>query len=148
MPKIRSTLSKKNEYYISPHAFYAAYHQAMRYTEWLEEYEAIASATIKAVDYEHDGGSGSYTGDPTSSLGAKLARISKNLDAIRWAAKEAGEDLYTYILYAVTNEGVTYKYLRTKKIPCSRNEFYQRRRKFYYLLSKRMEIGDTGDNNL
>ena len=56
----------------------------------------------------------------------------------------AGEGLAEYILYATTNEGVTYRYLTGERckfgrIPCGRNEYYQRRRLFYYLLSKRME---------
>ena len=70
--------------------------------------------------------------------------LRSNIDLIESTALIAGEDLAEFILYAVTNEGVTYKYLtcgrcKLGKIPCGRNEYYQRRRMFYYLLSKRME---------
>lgn len=146
MTKIRAKLSDKNEYYISPHAFYTAYHFALRYGEWLEEYETMAASGIKGINYGRDSGGGSHIGDPTSALGMKLSVISRNLTLIQSAAREAGQDLYPYILQGVTVEGVTYKYLRTKRIPCSRNEYYARRRKFYYLLSKKIENGDSGDN--
>lgn len=49
-------------------------------------------------------------------------------------AGEADNDLHTYILKAVT-EGLSYTYLRTKmNIPCGRDMYYDRYRKFFWLL--------------
>ena len=49
---------------------------------------------------------------------------------------EADEYLYEYIMKAVT-EGLPYTYLQTvMDIPCSRDTYYDRYRKFFWLLSK------------
>ena len=87
---------------------------------------------------------GSETGDPTSRIAMRSSVLRSNIDLIESTALIAGEEIAEFILYAVTNEGVTYKYLtggrcKLGRIPCGRNEYYQRRRMFYYLLSKRME---------
>jgi hypothetical protein len=70
--------------------------------------------------------------------------LRSNIDLIENTALLAGQELAEFILYAVTNEGTTYNYLGggrcpLGKIPCGRNQYYQMRRLFYYLLSKRME---------
>lgn len=59
---------------------------------------------------------------------------------IEESAKQADHQLYKYILKAVTEEGITYKYLKTvMNIPAGRNYFYEKRRKFYYILSKKLD---------
>ena len=66
-------------------------------------------------------------------------RESFKCKLIEQTAMETDSELYQYIIKAVTNEYVTYKYLQTiMNIPCSRNTYYDRRRKFYYLLSKKI----------
>lgn len=148
MTKIRPVLSTKNKYYISKHAFYAAYHFAMQYSEWKIEYERLMSSAVRGIDYEKDNTSGSFEGDSTSRIAMKTAPLKQNLDLINQLAVIAGEDLSNYILQAVTIEGVTYNYLRQRGMPCSKNEFYLRRRMFYYYLSQHLEKGDTGDNKM
>lgn len=55
---------------------------------------------------------------------------------VRDACKEADPFLAPYILKAVT-EGVSYTYLRTMyDIPCGRSMYFDRYRKFFWLLSK------------
>ena len=50
-------------------------------------------------------------------------------------AKEADEYLYEYILKEIT-EGISYTYLKTAmKIPCGKDMYYDRYRKFFWLLS-------------
>ena len=54
-------------------------------------------------------------------------------------AEDADRVLSSYILAAVTNEDVTYNYLKmVMGIPCERDMYYDRRRKFYWLMSQRM----------
>lgn len=139
MTKIRAKLSSKNKYYISKHAFYTAYHYALQYPEWLGAYEKAMTSSLRAIDYEKDNTGGSFEGDATARIGMKISMYKSRLDLINSIAVIAGEDLSDYILQAVTQEGVTYNYLRSRKMPCGKNEFYLRRRKFYYLLSKALE---------
>ena len=150
MTKIRAKLSTKNKYYISKHAFYTAYHFALQYPEWKDRYDELLSSSLRAIDYEKDNTGGSFEGDATARIGIKISAYKGNLDLINRIAVIAGDDLSAYILQAVTQEGVTYNYLRQRGMPCGKNEFYLRRRRFYYLLSKALgekEIGHAGDNN-
>ena len=153
MTKIRAELSKKNPLYIDRHAFLSAYHFALQYPEWKRQYAEAMASTVKAIDY-NDMPRGTGTGDPTPRLAMRTASLRSNILLIENTAITAGRDLAEYILYAVTNEGVSYKYLRMgrckelKPIPCGKNEYYQMRRLFYYLLSEKLEMRDTGDKNL
>lgn len=79
---------------------------------------------------------GTEKSDGTAHLAMKRAELERKCQLIERTAMEADSEIYPYILKAVTNEYVGYNYLQTiMDIPCSRNTFYDRRRKFYYLMS-------------
>ena len=60
--------------------------------------------------------------------------MPKPLSERKW-----GITKHQYLLKAVTEENVTFKYLKTvMNIPCEKDMFYDRRRKFYFLLSKKI----------
>lgn len=66
----------------------------------------------------------------------KKARYSKRVELIEQVAKDADKYLWQYILKAVT-EGLSYTYLRTKlDIPCGKDMYYDRYRRFFWLLSE------------
>ena len=143
MTKVRPELSKKNELYIDKHAFYMAYHFALQYPEWKRQYAELIGAPVKAVDYK-DSPHGTGMGDPTSRIAMRTSILRSNIEVIESTALIAGRDLAEFLLYAVTTEGVTFNYLRTGRCPlgvisCERTKYYQMRRLFYYLLSKRIE---------
>ena len=143
MTKIRAELSKKNPLYIDKHAFLSAYHFALQYPEWKRQYADAIGSAVKAVDY-NDMPHGTGTGDPTARIAMRSSILRSNIDLIERTALTAGQDLAEYLLYAVTNEGVTFDYLHSERCPlgkilCERTKYYQMRRLFYYLLSKRLE---------
>lgn len=149
MTRIRPELSRRNELYIDKHAFYTAYHFALQYPEWKRQYAELIGGAVKAVDYK-DSPRSSETGDPTARIAMRSSILRGNIELIESTALTAGQDLAEYLLYAVTNEGVTFDYIHTGRsplgiIPCERTKYYQMRRLFYYLLSKRLEErGITG----
>lgn len=58
------------------------------------------------------------------------------MEMLEQVAKDADQYLWEYILKAVT-EGLSYTYLRTKlEIPCGRDMYYDRYRRFFWLLNK------------
>ena len=131
MTKIRPEI-KRGEWKLSKHAFYTAYHYALQYPEWKDMYYSI-------VDLSSSGNDGmphaSGVSNPTESKGLKALGLSEKIKMIEDTAKEAGEDLYPWLLKGVTNEGITYNYLRMiMRIPCGKNQYYDKRRKFYALL--------------
>ena len=71
--------------------------------------------------------------DPTAIKGIKCASISAKIEMIEQAALEAGGELYSWLLEAVT----TGEPWETIAPPCGLMEFREMRRKFYYLLDLR-----------
>ena len=143
MTKIRGELSKKNPLYVDKHAFLSAYHFALQYPDWKRQYTEAIGQAVKAVDYD-DMPHGTSTGDPTPRIAMRSSILRSNIDLIENTALLAGQDLAEFLLYAVTNEGVTFVSLSSERcplgrIPCERTKYYQMRRLFYYLLSKRLE---------
>lgn len=55
---------------------------------------------------------------------------------IEEAAKTADKDLYKYILKAIT-EGLSYTYMKTRMdIPCGKDMYYDRYRRFFWILDQ------------
>lgn len=136
MQNIRPVSEKKWD--ISNHAFYQAYHFAMRYKEF-KDILRYKTNTVGSPKFGDTTGSG-VTKSVTEELAIKRAWAKKNCKMIEESAKRADHQLYKYILKAVTEEGITYKYMKTvMNIPAGRNYFYEKRRKFYYILSKKLD---------
>ena len=135
MAKVRPLNSRLYE--ISRHKFWQLYHFCLQYNEWKEELQHITD-TLKSVqitDMPH----GSGTGDPTRDLAVKRANLESQCKLIEDTAKEADKEFWEYILKGVTEESATYVYLKQiMHIPCGKNQYYQKRRKFFYLLSKKI----------
>ena len=135
MPNVRNTSLKK--YNISPHRFAELRHHCLQYNEWKDElkYKCDTVKSIEITDMPITHGSS----DATQALSIRRAELSSKCEIIEQTAKEADLDLWEYILKAVTNENVTYNYLfMTCNIPCGKKMYYDRRRKFYWLLSQKI----------
>lgn len=128
---------KTGRWKISTHEFYMAMHFAYQYHEWKKELTGLTD-TSKAIQYS-DMPKGSLNPDPTGDLVERREHLVHNVDIVERCAMESDPDLYEWLMLGVTNDGVNYESLKTLKgIPCSRNTYYDRRRKFYYLLSKKI----------
>lgn len=135
MTKIRSTSVKK--YGISSHRFLELYHYCMQYNEWKEELK-YKRDTVKSISINDMPMTGNRN-NQTEELVIRRTELSRKCEIVEQTAIESDENIYSYILMGVTNEGVTYKCLKEKyKIPCGKDMYYDRRRKFYYLLSKKI----------
>lgn len=136
MPDVRPL--NEDKYKISKHKFLEVYHFCLQYHEWLDELEK--GVTTKGTG-NMDGmpkGKGE-TSSSTEALAIRRHELKRKCELVEQTAIEADPDLYPWILKAVTNEGASYKWLKTRlHIPCSRNTYYERRRKFYWLLSKKI----------
>lgn len=133
----RNRSKKTGKWKISAHEFYMAMHFAYQYHEWKKELTGLTD-TSKAITYS-DMPKGNLNPDPTGDLVERREKLVRNIDIVERSAREADPELYEWLMLGVTNDGVNYESLRTLKgIPCSRNTYYERRRKFYYLLSKQI----------
>ena len=148
MPRIRAEKTGKCK--ISKHEFYTCYHFALQYQEWLDRYNALGDS-VKAIT--SDGlPHGNSTGDPTQSLAMKRAELKDKMELVDECIAEATEYtplLAPYLKRGVTCEGVTYNYLRNvMMIPCGHRQYYEIRQRFYYILSKKMKVGHSGDKSI
>ena len=74
--------------------------------------------------------------DLTAKYAIKRSYYGEKIKLIERITKESDEYLYPYILKAVT-EGLSYTYLKTRlEMPCSRDMYYDRYRRFFWLLSR------------
>lgn len=127
--RVRSKLSKSNQYYISPHRYLELYHFCLQYDEWKAE---IAKTTFLPSDAELI-----LEFDPTGEIASRLAELKRRIELIEWCAKNADKFIGGYILLAVT-KNFSYNTLWTKyRIPCGKDLYFDRYRKFFWLLSAR-----------
>lgn len=132
---IRPELSTKNKYWIDKHRYYELKHFCLQYNDWKKAYMACCESIIFVSRFEKLP-SGNTPGDLTAKYAMRRAQYGDRIKKIEAAAKEADEFLYPYILKAVT-EGLSYTYLKSKlEIPCGRDMYYDRYRKFFWLLSE------------
>lgn len=131
---IRPEISTKNKYWIDKHRHYELKHFCLQYPTWKKTYAAINELSASSSILERVS-SGDQITDMTAKCAMKKVYYSNRIKLVEKAAKEADEDLYFYILKAVT-EGLSYTYLKSKMdIPCGKDMYYDRYRRFFWLLS-------------
>lgn len=132
---IRPEISTKNKYYIDKHRYYELKHFCLQYGEWKKAYLACTDSVIYASKLD-DSIKSTTPSDLTAKYAMKRVWYGERLKLIERTAMEADEYLWHYILRAVT-EGLSYVHLKTKlNIPCGKDMYYDRYRKFFWLLSR------------
>ena len=94
---------------------------------WLSETLAISAV-------QNDGmPKGNRISDPTAIMADKIEFIWDEIKVIERTALEAAPGMHEQLMKNVT-EGIPYEYMA---VPCGRRQFYDCRRKFFYLLSEK-----------
>ena len=133
----------KQKYCISSNRFRELYYHCLQYSEWRDELkhktDSLNGINLEEIKTKN-------VSSATENLAIRRSQLMKKCELIEQTAIEADPELYQYILKAVTSEGISYNYLYTiMDMPCSRNTWYDRRRKFYFLLSeKKYKFGTHG----
>lgn len=125
-----------DKYRISKNRFRELYYWCLQYNEWLDELkyntDAVKSIGITDMPVSHG------NADTTQRLAIRRMQLQQNCEMIEQTAIETDADIYQYLIKAVTNEKITYRYLKEiMSIPCGKDMYYDRRRKFYWLLDQR-----------
>ena len=132
---IRPEISEKSKYYIDKHRYYELKHFCLQYKEWKKAYASCNESIIFTAGIERMP-SGNLPSDLTAKYALKKLQHGSRIKLIERIAMEADEFLYPYLLKAVT-EGLSYTHLKAKlDIPCGRDMYYDRYRKFFWLLSE------------
>jgi hypothetical protein len=132
---VRPEISIRNKYWIDKHRHYELKHFCLQYPSWKKAYADLSDLSISLSKLERES-STNIPGDPTAECVLKKAQYLERMKLVERMAKDADEDLYLYILKAVT-EGLSFTYLKTRlNIPCGKDMYYDRYRKFFWLLSE------------
>ena len=95
--------------------------------------------TVKAIQYGQEGKGSPSQASATERLAIKRAELQEKCERIEQTAIEADADIYQWLLEGVTTDYATYIYLRDAKgLPCGDQKYYRARRKFYWLMSKKI----------
>lgn len=132
---IRPEISTKNKYWIDKHRHYELKHFCLQYPIWKRTYAALSELGVSLSKFDREP-SGNLPGDPTAECAIRKSYYRERIQLIEDIAVEADPDLHSYILKAVTEE-LSYTYLKCiLEIPCGRDMYYDRYRRFFWLLSK------------
>ncbi len=133
MTQIRPLNKKK--YDLSKKKFLYVLRFAYMYPEWKRE---LKEETYGLSSVQIDGMPKGNKGiNQVQEISIKRKELEERCKLIEQTAISVAPDFYQELIFGATNEGITYAYLNSRfKIPCGRNLYYERRRKFYYELSK------------
>ena len=129
---IYTITSKKNPYYISKHRYLELKHFCLQYPEWKKRYRELEDSLLhaKSIIKPND-----ICTDVTSEMATEMAELKRKMDLVEKTAIETDSQLANYIFEAVTR-ACTYEYFQTQKdIPCCRDTFYSRYRKYFWMLN-------------
>lgn len=133
--KIRPEISIKNKYHIDKHRHYELKHFCLQYPKWKKAYREVDDTSMSLSMIENVNSS-NIPGDPTAKRAILKTQYSEKINLIERIAMETDQYLCEYILKAVTEE-LSYTYLKTRLgIPCGRDMYYDRYRKFFWLLDE------------
>lgn len=131
---LRPELSKKNRYWIPKDRFYELKYFCLQYPLWKHAYEALDGMRVSSFDLMYV--KASNGADILGSIMDERALYLRRMELVEKAAREADPYLASYILKAVT-EGHSFTYLKSRlEIPCSRDMYYDRYRRFFWLLDQ------------
>lgn len=130
---VRAELSKKNKYWIDKNRYYELKYFCLQYPLWRRAYELLDGLQLCSYDLVYV--SNSDLSDVTGKCVEEREIYFERMKTVEKAAIEADPYLASYILKAVT-EGHSYNYLQTQlNIPCGRDMYYDRYRRFFWILS-------------
>ena len=131
---VRPEITEKSRYWIHRNRHYELKHFCLQYPYWKRKYAELENPSGSLAMFEWRSAN-TIPGDPTAKRAIIRTYYSDRIDLVERTARQADPYLYPYILKAVT-EGLSYTYLKTKLgIPCGKDMYYDRYRKFFWLLN-------------
>ena len=132
---IRPEISVKNKYWIDRHRYYELKHFCLQYPTWKKLYlslDGLAKVPANSEVFVKN----KEVCDPTAKCAEIRNYYLSRMKIIEQAAIKADAELANYILKGVT-EGYSYDSLLLKfNIPCCKDTYYNRYRRFFYFLDK------------
>lgn len=135
---IRPETSDKNPYWVERHRYYELKHFCLQYPIWKKAYMALDGLSKRPSDLAIFAISHGYS-DPTAKCAVAREYYAKRMNLVKRVAMETDAELGQYILLGVT-ESLGYDALKSRfDIPCCKDTYYDRYRRFFWLLNKERE---------
>lgn len=131
----RTELSKKSKYWLPREEYATARHYALRYPNWLKEMRSYTG--VSGLSYDKEAVQTSGNSDPTSKEAIRKAELSRKVELVEECVYKADPTIFNGLLRAVCY-GDSYEKLAAGGLPCGRGYFYDKKRKFYWLLASRI----------
>lgn len=131
MAKFRYELSDRNPWKLEKHRMLELKHFCLQYPVWRQElFEMTYIPEMSRNEIK-----GTNKKNLVEDRAIKITRLRTSIELIHKCCKEAAPDLEEYIFKAVTR-GCTYESFIADGIPACRDTFYDRYRRFFWLLDK------------
>ena len=128
----RSEISVKNKYWIPKHRYLELKNFCLQYPDWKLALNSISFLKT----FSEFSPSGNFS-NPTYEITKKRIEYMEKISMIEQAAKESDELLWSWLIKGVTGS-YSYDYLKYQlNIPASRSTYYDRYRKFFFILDKK-----------
>ena len=136
--ELKPELSNRSPYWIDRHRYYELKHFCLQYPIWKKLCWMADNHHYNKTVNDELGTRVETNGenDPTANVAMIKAYYSDRIHMIEQTAKDADPYISDYILKGVT-EGKTYDVMNAiETMPCGKNTYYNRYRKFFWLLDK------------
>ena len=132
-------ISKRSKWWIPKYRYLELKYFCLQYPDWKREaYDLMAGITSPNPNQNGVRETNEFS-DPTGNAAVRLEKLNSKISLVGKIAKKSSDELWEYLIKGVT-EGVSFVKLKTVyEIPCERDMYYDRYRKFFYLLSLERE---------
>lgn len=120
------------KYKISKYRYRELKYFCLQYDE--KKQRLVALRGLGAVTYSSEP-HGRGISDPTAAKAERAQQLARDVELIEQTAMEVDSANYRSLLANVTAASMPYEYLSPA---CGRRQFYEDRRKFFYLLDKKL----------
>ena len=131
--RVRNVVSRDDKYYISRNRYLELRYFCLQYNEWKLKSgkPLLSSGSVIKI-----GGSGSEFIDKTGNMAAEMGDANCYISLILKAAEKADKSLSKYLFIGVT-QGLSFETMKTLyDIPCEKEIYIDRYRKFFWVLDK------------
>lgn len=133
---IRPELSKNHKYWIPKHRYYELKYFCLQYPLWKKAYDILDGLQGYSYDIVRSSKT-NVISDVTAICVEERSIYLDRMNIIEKTTIETDPYLASYILKAVT-EGRSYTYMKeTLNIPCGKDMYYDRYRRFFWLLDRK-----------
>lgn len=127
-------ISKHNKWWIPKNRFLELKYFCLQYPDWKREAADLMILAGTSIIQNGIHMSPEFS-DKTGNTAVKLLILNRKISLVYKTATETDPAIGRYVLKAVT-EGLSFVTLKTVyEIPCERDMYYDRYRKFFYTLS-------------